>query len=355
MYLRALLICIGCGILFTPAHAQNWKKAAKALQAQSGNTAAQFSAYEHALRHAQALQELKLTTQGKVTSLSQKTSVSLPSAQLHFRRTPQEWLNMLEKFTQNTGRFPSYNNPHEKALYGAIRNMIYRLDEQDPVLLRVQQIQAQYPARPSHRPGKTPQEWLTELEAFIAQNDRFPTPSTDKILYAGIYSCLYRLDKQDPVALRMRELYEQYAWQVRHPARSPQEWLAELEDFVDQYQRYPMAYKDPHERAIHVSIYRLQKILDPNDPIVLRIEQIQQQYPIRPSRRVGKTPQDWLTELEAFIRANHTFPSATLGDPMQKNLYVGVFNALSRLSADDPVALRIRELRAQYLSQLQKK
>lgn len=352
MHIRSLLICAGCLTFLLPAHAQGWKKLPGAFEAQSKAAGAPLCAYENALRHAQALQQIRLATeQAALTATAPDVLPATSTQKQRFRRTPQDWLEMLEKFTKNTGRYPSYTRPYEKSLCQGLHNLLSRLDPQDPTALRVRQLREQYSSS-SGRPGKSTQEWLTELEAYIAQTGKFPTPSTARTLYVGVSTFLYRQDSQDPAVLRIRQLREQYPTPPR--GKSAQEWLTELEDFTAQYQRYPSSYfKD--EQPLHSGIYQLQKRLPPDDPVASRIAQIQEQYPVALNHRPGKSPQQWLAELEAFVQENQAFPSPRIGDPAQKELYSGVFNVLSRIPADDPVAIRMRELRAQYPSPLQKK
>ena len=190
--------------------------------------------------------------------------------------------------------------------------------------------------------SKTPQEHLNELETFIQKNGYFPRAHVPEewSLYGNVYNTVKYLGAQDPISLRIMELREQF--RRKQKAKQPQVYLQELENFVQKYGYFPNA-KLSENKQLYTNLLKVIDSLPPHDPIVLRIQELRAITRIHPL----KTPQGWLYELEEFVQVNRHYP--TLGISKQENqLFFELNHLVTELAPDDPIAIRIEQLRAQY-------
>lgn len=223
-----LLVCVICMLVSVPAQAQRWTK----LKKPAGQTLRKPVGNPVARQHARALNELKLTRLEEEIFQASTRCITLPAAEepraargypkrvrSHPRatpKTPAQWLSILEDFIQQHGRYPGMSQgQEEKVLYTALQSVLDRLDDNDPIAQRIRQLRAQYPRKPN---GKTPQQTLEELEEFITQHNYFPFHSAsplERALYTRVQSVLDRLDDDDPITQRIRQLRQEYRLKTR--------------------------------------------------------------------------------------------------------------------------------------------
>ncbi|MBQ8033358.1 MAG: hypothetical protein IJ266_05365, partial [Elusimicrobiaceae bacterium] len=195
------------------------------------------------------------------------------------------------------------------------------------------------------RSGNSPQQWLELLEAFVAKEGRWPTSTSspaERALYQGVTNAIKRLGPQDPTVQRMYELKEQYP--SAHVITTPQQWLQMLEDFVNQEGHWPSSRPRTKEGNLYSNIQNISHHLDPQDPVAQRIRELRTQYS---SKYSPKTPAQWLEELEHFIQQNGRFPGTSPAS--EKELYSAIHNTIGRLGPQDPISVRAIELKQRYM------
>ena len=198
-------------------------------------------------------------------------------------------------------------------------------------------------------PKKPPQQWLSELETFIEQNKRFPTikATNEQQLLSGISRAANQLGENHPITRRIRELRAQYPYKPR--GNPPSYWLEKLEIFVQENGYYPKTKNPPEERELYIAINSILQRLPPKDPVVQRIRELRAQYPYEAP---GNPAGFWLKQLEIFIQENGYYPKYQAPQP-EATLRAKLDRIVQRVSPNNPVVQRIRELRAQYPSDSQ--
>lgn len=133
-------------------------------------------------------------------------------------------------------------------------------------------------------PKKTPQQWLDELERYMAQNDgKFPTLATpqSKTLYSGVSATLSRLDPQDPIALRIRQLRAQSPRKPR--GNPPAFWMDKLEAFIAKNGYFPRPSSTGEEKEIYTAAHSLvARLRSENPDLVQHIRELKAQFPYSP-------------------------------------------------------------------------
>ena len=352
-----------CLMLYQTASAQKLPKLPKAskLPAVSATTTKALTpSHQAALLHAQALRNIQIersvatavqeqlrtppatTSQRPPTTLSATpASLDLSTINWHAHKTPQQWLKILETFVQQHGRLPKADlGKPEFPIFRGIRYTLSRLDPQDPIALRIQKIKQQYA-----RSVNSPQQWLELLEEFVAKKGRWPSGSSspdEHTLNQGIKNVITRLGPQDPIVLRINELKEQYP--NTYITNSHQQWLERLEEFVTQNERWPYSTPQTQEGKLYSNIQNLLHQEHSQEPVIQRIHELRAQYP---SKYTPRSPEQWLEELEHFIQQNDRFPSPAISS-QEKALYMGVYNSVKHLGPQNSISLRINELKKRY-------
>ena len=251
-------------------------------------------------------------------------------------KLPKQYLAELQDFVAKNERFPrkSSDNPAERALHKGIYNAMARLGPEHPFSKKVHRILKKYP-----NTYKTPQEWVKELKTFIKQNNRFPNADAqdaqERALGVGVRHVLERLDPQDPISIKIRNLHAPFA--AKH--KTPQDWADELETFAAEHKRFPSQYSDdPQERILNKGVYNVLRN-HPMDPAVTRIRAIQQQFS-------PKTTQV-LDRLQKFTEKYEYFPGPSLNGQEDK-LYWDVIALIGKLPADSPILAAISHLKIKY-------
>ncbi len=189
--------------------------------------------------------------------------------------------------------------------------------------------------------SKTPQEHLNELETFIQKNGYFPRSKVPEewLLYYNTKNLVKRLGLDNLIAQRIQELKDTTPQKQK---KKPLYNLKELETFIQTHGHFPNA-SVTEEAPLYMRIRRLEKRLSPQDPMVLRIQALR----VQTRQRQIKLPQDWLDTLEHFIQENGRYPEVGISKP-ENQLFFEVEYLVTELAPDDPIALRIEQLRAQY-------
>lgn len=272
-------------LAISPVYAQKSKSVSRFLKEQAGNPA-----FTQALQHAQAVANARTAALASaIEAASARAKVSTPSQLSHpvitaskrppVLSTPQQRLKDLEEFVQTYQRFPKQSFG-ESALESSLRQWLDRYvrtqNHSDPIVARILQLRHEYPTAPSKKNGKSPQQWLDELEAFIQENGHYPLSDGTNRLYYGVANALSRLSANDPIAVRIRQLRKEYPPElVIKRGKSPQQWMEELEAFIQQNGRYPT--KAPQEQALYSGALRALHFLEVDDPIAVRIRQLREQ------------------------------------------------------------------------------
>lgn len=349
---------------FSPAYAQKGKGVSRFLKAQANNPA-----FAQALQHAQAAAAARsgtqlpaakaIASQAKINSQIQLSrTVATTSRPLYTQLSPQQRLKDLEEFVQTYRRFPKHGSgksAQESSLRQWIDRFVRTRNKENPIVQRISQIREQYPTAPYKKNGKSPQQWLDELEAFIQEKGHYPLSikehPDESRLYYGISNALSRLEADDPIAIRIRQLRKEYPVElVVNRGKKPQQWLAELENFVQKNGRYPSSNKQiPEEQSIYQGVASALNYLPIDDPIALRMRQLSNQYPrtLSVSSNNRSAPQRTLDELEKFIQTHGRYPKQILSDE-EARLYARARALLTTSPVDDPLAVRVRQLREQY-------
>ncbi len=238
-------------------------------------------------------------------------------------KRPEQVLTELEVFIEKYHRYPSQTAEDlaERSLRNSVDDAIKRAkDPQDPTIVRLTYLKTQWVKEKAD--ARTPQEVLTELETFIAENDRYPSQTAEdpieRSLYCAVDNAIRRAkDPEDPVIVRLTSLKEQ--WERK--GRTPQEVLTELENFIEKYRRYPSREaEDPIERSLRDAADGvIMRAKDPQDPIITQLVALKAQW-VR-EKTESKTPQEILDQVKAY-RATHNGknPSAYATDKEEKNL-----------------------------------
>lgn len=326
-------------------YAQKWKSSA---QLSKGNLSA---IHQRALQHAQKLRELKLARLGitpnpAAPTILEQSQPAIESFRKPAPRTPDKWLADLEDFIAKNGRYPkrSATDPAEEKLCRAVYAILARSKQDTPVTQRIRQLRQLYPLPTI----LTPQQRIEKLEDFIAKNGRFPSQASEdpqeSALYSAVNHLKHHLAPNDPLVLRANELRKQYP-----PARrkiTPQERLHMLEEFIEKHGHFPLSVSiDSHESNLYAAINKLRRLLDAQDPILLRINELHQQYA---SGKSNTTPQEWLNRLEEFVAKNKRFPSPSSKQVQEVKIYRATYLLRRRMDPTHPIAARIDELRNQY-------
>lgn len=276
----------------------------------------------------------KLPANHPVAEQLKELRAKYPSKRTH-SKSLQEWIEELKIFVEKNNRLPSKHSqdPIERELGLAIYQKCRQADPQDPAVRDVNEIRQRHLFL-TH----TAQEWLEELEEFVAQNGRVPRRHTAKdpqevALGRAILHVQQKLSPQDPIILRIREIWQQ----ASPPRRKPAEWVVLLEDFVAQNDRLPTQYsQNPQEVALTRAINHILSYFGAQDPNVQRVRQIQRPY--------TRQPEKFLQRLEEFVAQRGYFPRPSALEGEEWKLYRQSVQMLSQLSEQDPVAVRIREL-----------
>ena len=133
----------------------------------------------------------------------------------------------------------------------------------------------------------------------------------------------------------------------RAPKKSPEQWLKELELFIEQKGRFP-ALANADEKKLLVGVSAAAYRLGPKDPIAKRIRELRNLYPRKPYRVPAQAR---LAQLETFIQQNGYFPRRH-GPKEELKLYENIIHLKKSLLPNDPISERIRELRQQYPPQV---
>lgn len=211
------------------------------------------------------------------------------------------------------GRFlkASEMTPDEYAgrlLAKRIDHAIFTGDPQNPIIQRM--ILLRDGLRPNAA-GKTPQEWLAELETWLQEHPgsfpnkhfahngkRTPPQELTEVQYQeyqlrnGLDGVLARGNAQDPVVRRIIELKENGRKQV--PRKTAEEWLQELENWLAAHNNvFPKATfsqngkqlkaselppEQAEEKRLSDAVFYFIRKGDPQDPVIQRLAELKQKY-----------------------------------------------------------------------------
>ncbi len=134
--------------------------------------------------------------------------------------------------------------------------------------------------------------------------------------------------------------------------RTPEQVLAELELFIQKYQRLPLqAAKDPIERSLRAAVdNNIKRAKNPQDPIILRLKAIKDQFK---ERAEGRTPEQVLADLELFIQENGRFPVLEKDIPVEYSLRRAIDHAISNAkNPQHPTILRLTAIKKQWVKEV---
>jgi len=120
------------------------------------------------------------------------------------KKTPDEWLELIEAFVREHNRWPSDSIEEEKQLYNGADGAMRR-NPNHPASVRMQKLKEKYGA--NYASPKTPDEWLELIEAFVREHNRWPskTIEEEKQLYNGANNTM-RNNPNHPASVKMMNI-----------------------------------------------------------------------------------------------------------------------------------------------------
>ncbi len=216
------------------------------------------------------------------------------------KKTPDEWLELIEAFVREHNRFPSQTTEEERQLYSGAKSAM-RNNPNHPASIRMRELNEQYGANYASR--KTPDEWLELIETFVREHNRWLSSSIEeeKQLYAGANHAMLN-NPNHPASVRMQKLKKQYKGLHVSP-KTPDEWLELIEAFVREHNRWPLQTIE-EERQLYCGAYKAM-CRQPNHPASVRMQELRKRY-----RRLAEaqTTQQLYTALATHIKDHGHYP-----------------------------------------------
>lgn len=187
------------------------------------------------------------------------------------RKTPQEWLEVIEPWVVEHGRWPYANRPDEKKMnkgaWSAVQN-----NPDDPASIRLQELKDQYAQRQIAEP-KSSQKWLEMIEPWVLEHQRWPSQAVEeeKQMYVNINAIISR-NPNDPASIRLKELRTKYSTS----RKTPQQWLDIIESWVLEHQRWPSQYVEEEKQMYHGALSVMKN--HPDAPESIRLQELKEQY-----------------------------------------------------------------------------
>lgn len=125
-------------------------------------------------------------------------------------RTPQQWLEELERFWEKNHRLPTRRSqkPEEKSLMEAVSRIKSSGNPDDPFVQKIKDFLEE------HRTRKTPQEWWLEIRLFCEEHQRMPSLKAqdpkEQALGRAVSNLKYNGNPEDPFVQRVREISRDY-------------------------------------------------------------------------------------------------------------------------------------------------
>ena len=187
----------------------------------------------------------------------------------------EKWLAKAQQFVAEHGRWPrryisgkkpAEYTPEEKAecqMGTGVRNAIMRGNPDEPVIQALKALKEQHVKE--YATSRTPEEWLAEVQQFVAEHGRWPrhyisgkkpaeyTPEekAECQMGTGVRNAIMRGNPDEPVIQALKALKEQH---VNSPL-TPREIHQKLEDFMAKTGQYPSSNSSLSGRIY----YRLNK------------------------------------------------------------------------------------------------
>ena len=209
-------------------------------------------------------------------------------------------------------------------------------------------------------PNRTPEEVLAQVEEFMATHHRFPMKTADDATEVSLRKAFDKAcakaeaqNLADGTSRKLLALKAQWVKEIA-PTRTPKEVLAQVEEFIDTHQRFPMK---PAEDAAEVSLRQAFdsvciKIEAQNltDDTSLRLLDLKAQW-VRPRAPV-KTPEEVLTQVEEFVATHQRMPLVSSMDKGEASLRQAFDTVCKKIKAQkltDDTSLRLLDLKAQWV------
>ena len=226
------------------------------------------------------------------------------------------------------------------------------------------------------QPVTAADKWYQKAQEFVKENGRWPRSSIsgkkaaeytpeereECRIGAGVNSAI-RYNPDDPVVQALIELKAQYVKERATP-KTPEEWLAEVQKFVKENERWPRhdisgkkaadyTPEEAAERHIRGGVDNAIWNEDPNSDTIQALIELKEQYATQ------QTPEEWLREVQKFVEENERWPrpltqkkaaDLTPEESAERRICHGVNNAIKN-NPDDPVVQALIELKAQYVKE----
>ena len=298
-------------------------------------------------------------------------------------KTPEEWLAEVQKFVKENERWPRHDisgkkaadyTPEEAAerhIRGGVDNAIWNGDPNSDTIQALIKLKEQY-----LKQTPVAEKWLAEAQKFVEENGRWPrsaisgkkaadyTPEEREEcrIGAGVNNTIKNGDPyNDPIIRALIELKAQYVKEIATP-KTPEEWLAEVQKFVKENERWPRhdisgkkaadyTPEEAAERHIRGGVDNAIWNEDPNSDTIQALIELKEQYATQ------QTPEEWLREVQKFVEENERWPrpltqkkaaDLTPEERAERQIYAGVDGAIKR-NPDDPVVQALIELKEQYV------
>ncbi len=175
---------------------------------------------------------------------------------MHKNSSPEGTLEELRTYlSENNNTLPPYNS----ALRVRVQNFL-RKKTKDPYIEEMKILWEAHKAPTHPTVRNTPAHIRERLEQYLAEtHNMFPPSGTSFRTIIG--AILRKSDPNDPDVQAIRALHQQFAVHSNAaPAKKPEQWLAELEAFLEQNERLPSSTaEDPSERKLAIAVVGIRR------------------------------------------------------------------------------------------------
>ncbi len=316
-------------------------------------------AFKNATRKAEA-QMLNDDTSRELLALKEKWVTKFID-----RRTPQEILTQVKAFIQAKGQFPLIITENEtecslrRAFDGACKKAKTQtlIDDTSRELLALKEQWVKKIAN-----GRTPEEILSQVHAFIQTNGRFPSAyaedETERSLREAFDNATRKAEAQmlsDDTSRELLSLKEQWV----RDSRRPEEVLMQVKAFIQAKGQFPLIItENEKERSLRRAFdgackkAELQGLTDDTSRALLALKE-QWVKKIADMR----TSQEVLAQVKAFIQTNGHFPSAYVEDETECSLRQAFDWACKKAEVQgltDDTSLELLALKEQWVKKRKK-
>ena len=255
--------------------------------------------------------------------------------------TPEHVLKLLEEYVAQYHTFPAAGSALRSLFHATVRNA----DPDDPDIRALRALREKYYRK---KESNTPEHVRELVEQYVAKYQQFPHVGTS--LRSIFHATVRNADPEDEDIRALNALHEKYAVKPFRNTKTPEQWLSELETFIQEKGRFPsIVSNDPQEHKIAVAAYNFRykmKERKSNSPAVLKIIELTNDQVIHPS-----ASKRHLDDLKAFVQKEGRLP--TINAPQReeyllaRNIY-NIRGCVHKQTKNDEYSLEIVRLMQEY-------